>query len=196
MKVRESGMPDKDVWQSFFNPGDILTKLGVNSSIKHIVDFGCGYGTFSIAAAKYISGNVYALDIEHSMLEQAKDQASSLNISNINFIHRDFVSDGTGLPDKSVDYAMIFNLLHIENPILLLTEAFRILIDNGQLGIIHWIHDPDTPRGPPISIRPTPEQCQHWATQTGFINIRQEVIDLAPYHFGLVFNKSRKRRLP
>jgi hypothetical protein len=38
----------------------------------------------------------------------------------------------------------------------LLREAFRILRPHGVLGVIHWVHDARTPRGPDLRIRPRP----------------------------------------
>ena len=32
MKVRESGMPDEEVWSEFFEPKSILKILGINKS--------------------------------------------------------------------------------------------------------------------------------------------------------------------
>src|SRR5450759_1549880 len=74
MKTRESGMPDEDRWISFFDPGFILGELGLNQSCQCVVDLGCGYGTFSIPAARRITGTVYAMDINPKMVDacQAK----------------------------------------------------------------------------------------------------------------------------
>jgi len=88
----------------------------------------------------------------------------------------------------SVAYAMLFNVLHAEDAVSLLSEAFRILRPDGMLGIIHWVHDAGTPRGPDLSIRPRPEQCSEWASQAGFVS-QQSSILLPPYHYGLVMRK-------
>jgi len=48
---------------------------------------------------------------------------------------RDFVHEGSGLEDKSVDYAMLFNILHAEKPEELLKETYRILKPEGKLGV-------------------------------------------------------------
>ena len=98
-----------------------------------------------------------------------------------------FVDNGMKLQDSSADYVMAFNLLHIESPVALLQETYRILKVGGKLGIIHWNYDPSTPRGPSIAIRPKPEQCINWATQAGFNQLAQT--DLKPYHYGLLFQK-------
>ncbi len=70
----------------------------------------------------------------------------------------DFIFEGSGLKDQSVNYAMLFNILHAEKPEGLLKEAYRILIPEGKLGVIHWNYDSKTPQGPLMAIRPRPEQ--------------------------------------
>jgi ubiquinone/menaquinone biosynthesis C-methylase UbiE len=51
----------------------------------------------------------------------------------------------------------VFNILHAEKPEELLKESYRILKPDGKLSVIHWNYDPETPRGPPITIRPRTE---------------------------------------
>ncbi len=70
----------------------------------------------------------------------------------------------------------------------LLREAYRVLTPGGVLGVMHWNHDPATPRGPALDIRPKPEQCRDWAVAAGFESL-EGVIDLPPYHYGLVFRR-------
>jgi len=180
-------MPDEVQWKGFFDPERILRQLGVNRNVKDIVDFGAGYGTFTVAAAQVISGTVYALDIEPKMVEDIKRKAEELKISNIKTIVRDFISEGSGLNESSADFALLFNILHLENPERLLKEAHRVLGPGGKVGIIHWNYDPSTPRGPPMNIRPKPEQVRQWAESVGFIFECQ--LELKPYHYGLVLRK-------
>ncbi len=58
-------MPNEEQWDKYFEPKAILKRLGLNHTIKDVADFGSGYGTFTIPAAQEISGNIYALEIEH-----------------------------------------------------------------------------------------------------------------------------------
>ena len=64
MKTCQSGMPDESVWTGFFQPAAILGKLGLSAACGDLVEFGCGYGTFSIPAAKIVCGTVHALDLD------------------------------------------------------------------------------------------------------------------------------------
>ena len=114
MKIRESGMPVEEQWDSFFEPKAILEQVGISKKTKNVADFGSGYGTFTIPAAQMISGKIYALDIEPSMVELVETKAKELNLNNIVTVLRDFVSEGSGISDSSVDFVMLFNILHLE----------------------------------------------------------------------------------
>ncbi|MFH0731581.1 MAG: class I SAM-dependent methyltransferase [Candidatus Omnitrophota bacterium] len=188
MKIRESGMPEREMWEKFFSPAKILSTLGINSQTGDVAEFGCGYGTFTIPAAKVIKGEIYALDLEPDMILFTDEEANKGGLTNVKTVLRDFMAEGSGLPDGSVDYAMLFNILHLEKPMILINEAKRILREGGKLGIIHWNYDPKTPRGPSMDIRPKPEDCTKWAESAGFGGAVQ--YDLKPYHYGIVLTKA------
>jgi ubiquinone/menaquinone biosynthesis C-methylase UbiE len=188
-RIRESGMPSEEVWSSFFNIEGILNHMLIDSQVVDAADFACGYGTFTIPAAQRIQGIMYAIDIDPAMIHSIKEKAQRLKLTNIRPTTRDLLSEGSGLDDDSVDYVMIFNILHLEQPLNLLREAFRVLRRGGKVGIIHWVHDPRTPRGPPLDMRPTYEQCVEWCLQAGFAGGSVISMDLKPYHFGLVIAK-------
>jgi SAM-dependent methyltransferase len=188
MKIRDSGMPEQEKWEGFFDPLHVLASMGFACRTEDVVDFGCGYGTFSIAAARLTSGIVHAIDIDPTMVASTAVVAAREGLSNVRGVERDFVQSGTGLANGSVAYAMLFNVLHAEDATGILIEAFRVLRPEGTLAIVHWIHEATTPRGPALSIRPRPEQCLAWVRAVGFI-AQESVVSLPPYHYGLVARK-------
>ncbi len=200
MKTRESGMPDEGMWNSFFDPPAFLARLGLMPETEAVVEFGCGYGSFTIPAARLARGPIYAFDIEPEMVEIVHRKARQAGLSNIACAIRDFVEHGTGLPDASAEYVMLFNLLHAECPDVLLREAWRVLRPGGHFAIMHWNYNPSTPRDPSLAIRPRPEQCRAWAEVAGFQLLApgssvSHLITMGWYSSGLIplwFNESNR----
>lgn len=190
MKYRESGMPTEELWQTFFNPIDVLEKMGINKNARTLIDIGCGYGTFLLPAAEIISRNVIGIDIDENMIEICRKKVQDSNILNAYIINGDISKDDTIKELENhkdeIDYITLFNILHCEKPLDLLQSAYDILNKGGKIGVIHWIHE-ETPRGPSMEIRPKPESIVEWASKVGFT--LQNQIDLPPYHYGLVFVK-------
>ena len=189
MKGRESGMPDEETWESFFNPRCVLERLRLNRTPGDVGEFGCGYGTFTLPAAHLATGTVHALDIEPEMVAATHQRAEAEGLRNVSATVRDFVADGTGRPDASIGAALLFNILHIEAPVALMRAARRALVPGGIAGIIHWRSDIPTPRGPSFDIRPSPVQCQSWGESAGLELVRFESLDCCRWHWGLVMRR-------
>lgn len=181
-------MPAENIWSDFFNVDLIISELLINSKIIDLVEIGCGYGTFTIPAAKQIAGKLYAFDIEREMISIVKNKIKNEHIENVILEGKDILTQTTGLAENSIDYVMLFNILHQKSPGEFLVEAYRILKPNGKVGILHWRSDIETPRGPHLTIRPKPEQILQWIDGQKFSLLKEPVI-LEPYHFGLILSK-------
>ncbi|MCW2276981.1 class I SAM-dependent methyltransferase [Heliophilum fasciatum] len=189
-KYRESGMPDEQTWNTFFHPTEIIQKIGIGEQVKTLLDIGCGYGTFLLPIAEIVSQKVIGIDIDDQILNICKDKIKGRTDEKILLVHGDISADATRkaleeYKDK-IDYITLFNILHCEEPMALLKNAFDLLSDYGRIGVIHWKYE-KTPRGPSMDIRPTPTMIIDWAAKTGFTLEKQ--VELPPYHYGLVFIK-------
>lgn len=192
MKGRESGMPENWLWEEFFDPEGVIEHLGCASQPGDVVEFGCGYGTFTLPVARRSTGTVHAFDIDPEMISSVRRSAGELSLANIAAVERDFMECGTGLSDASAVHAMVFNILHIEDPMRILREAYRVLAPGGRVSIIHWRTDLETPRGPSLDIRPSPGQCLGWAARAGFQSRHTILLGKsAPWHYGLMLEKPR-----
>jgi SAM-dependent methyltransferase len=185
MKLRDSGMPEEAYWETLFDVPLILDRLGVDDSLGNVVELGCGYGTFTIPVARRIRGVLETVDIEPAMVERTRQRAREAGLTNIVATVRDVVTEGFGGVPGSRDACLLFNILHGEEPVRLLTEAARAVRPGGWVLVIHWRYDPATPRGPALAIRPRPEQILAWAAQTGWLEPAGPVLDLPPWHYGL-----------
>ncbi len=191
MKGRESGMPEEEYWNSFFD-ADCLTSslLAGMPGDGVVVEFGSGYGTFLMSAARRTSGSVYGFEVETDLVALVNGRCAAAGITNAKVVQRDFMEQGTGLQPQSVDHAMVYNILHIEEPGRLLAEAFRVLRPGASISVIHWRSDIPTPRGPSMHIRPLVSQCIEWCEAAGFRN--SEIIDVSeccPYHYAVVMSR-------
>jgi SAM-dependent methyltransferase len=190
MKFRESGMPDETMWKTFFHPEEILERMAVNSEIDILMDIGCGYGTFLFPAADIVQRKVIGVDIDEKMIETCRYYIEKVKHANVELVLAD-VSSLRGFEllkhyQGEIDYICLFNILHCEAPIELLEKAYQLLKIGGRIGVIHWKYE-DTPRGPSMEIRPTPEKIITWAQEVG-LQLEKRV-EIQPYHYGLVFIK-------
>ena len=177
MKVRDSGMPEEEYWESLFDVPLILSRLQIER-FHDVAELGCGYGTFTVAAAQQIRGKLYAFDVDSAMLARTKERAVGLRVE---CRQRDVVERGFGV---NVDAALLFNILHCDDPVGLLGQA---AIAAPTVLVIHWRHG-ETPRGPNLDIRPRPEQIAEWGSIAGLQ--AGTPIDLPPWHFGIELRRS------
>jgi SAM-dependent methyltransferase len=181
-------MPPQTQWEAYFDPPAILAALGCAPG-GEVIDFGCGYGTFTIAAARRVKETVYASDIDPSMVQATSARARDAKLENIVVEAQDFVESGCARPDGSAGFVMLFNILHIESPVALLQEAHRVLRAGGLAGVIHWKYDAGTPRGPPLEIRPTLEQCRRWGEEAGLHWLASPELPGTPWHWGMMLQR-------
>ncbi len=125
-----------------------------------ILDAGCGNGYMSKAfsAALNNTGMVYALDPDESAIAALQKETDG---SNIHALTGD-ITGTTPFADDSVDLVYLATVIHgfppgqIEN---LRSEVVRILKPRGRLAIVE-IDKRNTPFGPPMDIRFSPEELQ------------------------------------
>lgn len=179
-------MPEEALWSTFFDADAAMRRLWPQPH-GDVVELGCGFGTFTIAAARLTAGIVTALDIDPEMIALTRAKAETLGLANIRVQEHDFVAGDLGVPSGSQAHVMIYNLLHMEDPVGLLRKAHRALAAEGTVSVMHWRSDVPTPRGPPMEIRPSPQACASWLAEAGFSRIEQvELGESCPFHFGLI----------
>ena len=190
MILRESGMPDKELWEQFFNPYEIFEKFCITNENNPGADIACGFGTFTIPLAKLNNKTIYAVDINNDYLALLEKRIQANNLNNIKTIITDITDPKFLLPEK-VGFALLFNILHCENPELLIKNVNNNLTNNGKIFVIHWRSDIETPRGPPLAIRPTMDDIKKLIIELDF-KVEKQFESISPYHYGISFQRESK----
>ncbi len=120
-------------FRDFFSPREnVLKEVGIQPG-SHVLDYGCGAGSYISPLVHIVgeTGKIYALDIHPLAVKKAKKIASTVNIPKIETILSDC---STGLPDKSIDVVLLYDILHeLSEPDKVLEELHRILKEDGIL---------------------------------------------------------------
>jgi len=138
-KDKKQSNIDFRVMSFFFRIRDIFQppiKKIKKANIKQgeiVLDYGCGPGSYTIAAVEKIgpNGKIYAADINPLALEKIKKKAEKMGYTNIETIQTDC---DTGLDNESIDRVICFDVLHdIPNKDEVLKEFHRVLKQNSTL---------------------------------------------------------------
>ena len=111
---------------------NVLKEVGIKPGF-HILDYGCGPGSYLISLAQLIgsSGQIYALDIHPLAIEKVRKIVSEKGLLNVRTIRSDC---NTGLSDNSIDVALLYDVFHdLGRQDEVLRELHRILKPNGIL---------------------------------------------------------------
>ena len=127
-KVSDLESPER---RKEFSPEQLLNMIPVKET-DSMLDFGAGTGYFSIPAAKRIKGNVYALDIDATMLEIINEKALEEQLRNIVPVQGSM--EALPLPVGSIDIIIASLVLHEIQPLApLLQQMKNILKKEGYL---------------------------------------------------------------
>jgi len=143
--------------ESFLDKDIILKLLKIRTGQK-ILDAGCGNGYMAREFSKLVGsdGKVYAIDTHEQSVNQLKSEIAEGNIT----VALGDVTKNTEIENSSIDIVYLSNVFHgftnlqIED---FLQEAKRVLKPGGVLAIVE-INKDNTPFGPPMDIRYSPEE--------------------------------------
>ena len=143
----------------------VLKELNIRSG-QTILDAGCGSGYMSKEFSKILNntGKVYALDPDKAAIEMLKKETKGTNIEPI----IGDITKETKIGDSSVDLIYLSTVFHgfSEGEIDgFQKEVKRILKPNAVLAIVEF-KKVETPFGPPLEIRYSPEELKKTITLT------------------------------
>jgi protein-L-isoaspartate O-methyltransferase len=186
-----TGMPDPGWWEALWpDPAGVLTALDMVKG-QSVIDLCSGDGWFTLQIAK-IARHVTAIDIDDALLETARTRLSEAGRSNCSFVAAD-AYDIAKYVTAQVDHVFLANAFHgVPDKPRLSGSVKSVLKRGGIFSIVSWHARPreqtvvlGQPRGPATELRMTPEQTIAVVEPGGF-KIRK-VVEVSPYHYGVVF---------
>ena len=126
-------MHDNPLLPIFRNPQRLLKAAGLKPGQK-VLEVGCGPGFFTIPAATIVGeeGFVYAVDVHPLAIERVKEKIRRAGIKNVRPILAN--ASNAELPNRSIDLAFIFGLLHVAGGLEdVISEIHRVLKPGGVL---------------------------------------------------------------
>ena len=153
--------PARDAWQM---PSRVIDALGLKDGMS-LADIGAGTGYFTVRLAKTFPGlTVYAVDIQPAMVDHLKKRAASEHAKNVVPVLASAASPN--IP-KPVDVVLIVDTYHhLPNRVTYFRELKKSLTASGRVAIVDFRKD--SPDGPPVEFRFTPEQIEDEMRQAGF----------------------------
>ena len=114
---------------------------------QSVADIGAGSGYYSVLLSRAVgpTGRVYATDIQPQMLALLKRKLEAQAITNVALVTG--AERETGLPDSSVDLALMVDVYHeLQQPQAFLQSVKRALMPGGKLVLIEFRkEDPNVP---------------------------------------------------
>jgi cyclopropane fatty-acyl-phospholipid synthase-like methyltransferase len=153
--------PSRDAWQM---PDRVIAALGLKSG-QTVADIGAGTGYFTVRLARSAAApKVFAVDIEPKMVEYAQQRAMREGLKNVVAVRAG--ADRSNLPEP-VDVVLIVNTYHhLPSRVAYFTALKTFMKPGGRLAIVDFTKE--SPDGPPVEFRFTPDQVTAELAMAGF----------------------------
>ncbi|MHB1127946.1 MAG: class I SAM-dependent methyltransferase [Bacillota bacterium] len=183
---KHAGRLDEPERKKILDPLRVLAPLNLAPGM-HVADVGCGTGYFTLPMAEAVkeTGKILAIDISRELLVHAEEKLHAAGIFNVDLI----TSKETSIPVPygAVDAALVANVLHeVNGQTTFLREIWRLLKEDGVLLIVEWKKE-ETPHGPPLEDRLSPDQVVGLAELAGFGS--RSVSEVGIYHYAVLLEK-------
>jgi ubiquinone/menaquinone biosynthesis C-methylase UbiE len=168
----------------------VLNKEAILKALKiipgqTIIDAGCGNGYMAKEFSRLLkgSGKVYALDVGGELIEKLKKETEQTNIE---AIEAD-ITKAVPIENRSADLIYLSNVFHgfsdgqIEG---FQKEVKRLLKPKARLAIVE-VKKEETPFGPPLNIRFSPEELREKITLAA-----KALVEAGPYSYMQIFENA------
>lgn len=173
------------------NPFKLLERVGIREG-QRVADLGCGaLGHFVFPAAQLVGpkGEVFAVDIQRSVLEQIEQRSKEQQFWNVHTVWSDIdVFRATRVEEHSLDLVLLINNLYLsQNRPQLMREMARLAKTGGTVVVVEWKASA-SPMGPPSAQRIGKEEAKK-ILDCEYLDFHDE-FEAGPYHYGLIYYRS------
>ena len=188
-------MPTAGWWEALWpDPAGVLRDVGIRADMD-VIDLCSGDGWFTLQIAK-IARHVVAIDIDAKLLEVGRKRLDESGITNCSFVAGDAYKLNELWPTP-VDFVFVANVFHgVPEKPKLACAVRQALKPEGQFAILNWHPRPreetvvlGEPRGPRTELRMSPNQTIKAAEMDGLKF--SKLVDVPPYHYAVIFERSR-----
>ncbi len=173
----------------FMNPTQILAACNLQTS-DSVADFGAGSGFLTRAAAVFVpKGSVFAIEIHREIVTRLARDMEEAHLTNVHPLWGDIeLPGGTRLDNESVNFVIISNVLfHLDDKIVCVKEAFRILKPGGRLLLVDW-SESFGGIGPAPQAVVTKQMAEELCARAGFTKL-SDALPGGDHHYALLFKK-------
>lgn len=162
------------------------------AAVRRVLDLGCGAGSYTLWLAKHLSPGqtIRGVDVWVEGVSGLLSATREQNLANVSAEVCDLV-DLDSVRDGEADLALMATVLHDLVPRgsgpAALREAARVLRPGGWLAVVEF-KKTDTPRGPPVSIRLSPDDVSALVAPYGFG--QPSVVDLGVNVYLALFSRT------
>jgi ubiquinone/menaquinone biosynthesis C-methylase UbiE len=167
------------------DPDALWTRIGLAPGAT-VVDVGAGTGFFAVEAARRVGpeGRVYAVDLSDELVELLRERRDRESLPQLQPLRNTLTS--IPLPSAVADVVLLANVLH-DIPVSTLSEAVRLVKPRGRFVNVDWKKE-QTPGGPPLEIRLTPDEAEQLLEKQGLKAV--ERWEFGRWHYALVLERS------
>lgn len=158
---------------------DVLVAAMRLDSPATIIEIGAGTGMFSAELSRRLSpSTVYAVDSSEVMVVWMREHRSEVASGSVTPVLS--AEKSVPLDDAIADGVFMINLHHeLAEPEAIYAEAYRLVAPGGRILVADWAPT-ETPQGPPLRVRATPEAIAAMLEATGFVDVATH--DGLPWH--------------
>lgn len=175
--AKEFDDPHRDEWQ---HPDEVIAALGLKED-SVVLDLGSGTGYFTVRIARKVEhGRVYGADVEPRMTEYLAARAKNEGLANVRAVT---IPPSGAKNAEPVDAVLVVDTYHhMDDRVAYFQVLKSSLKPNAIVAIVDF--KLDSPKGPPIEHRVTPEAIGAELAGAGYAEVSR--LDL-PYQYVIVF---------